>query len=309
MTIKQSLFDQNIVVKSLTLLFLLGIIWGSGYSIARYAMTHAVHPLGYAFWQSIGPALLLSTICLLNRDYSLFRPANWLFFLICGLIGIAIPNTNMYFAAGKIEAGTLAVIVNTVPLMVYPIALLLQQEKFDLGRIIALLVGLGGLACIIFPAAGIRWQNWHVLALITPLSFALCAIYISFVKREDIPPLSAAAGMLLSATLFLTPLVIEQKAFFALTWPMNLSQKVVILEIVLSSVGYLIFFRLIRLAGPVYYSLTGGVVAITGIFWGAILFGERPSWRALIGTLLILSAIGLLSVRQHIQPNYEANHE
>ncbi|WP_367606448.1 DMT family transporter [Legionella sp. W05-934-2] len=300
---------QSQTLKGLFLLFLLGFVWGSGYSIARFAMTHEVHPLGYAFWQSVGPAILLGLICLINRDPSLLNSKNWFFFIVCGLIGIAIPNTNMYFAASKIQAGTLAVLVNTVPLMVYPLALLFKQEYLDLSRLVAILIGLFGLGFIVFPAGGFNWHSWQLLVLITPLSFALCAIYISASKKNDIHPLSAAAGMLIAASLFLTPIVYNQQAFYALTWPMNLSQKVVVLEIFLSSLGYLIFFRLIRLAGPVYYSLTGGVVAVTGIFWGALLFGERPDWHELLGTVLILLAIGLLSWRQPYQPNYELNHE
>lgn len=305
----QTLVFHNRTIKGLLLLLFLGFIWGSGYSIARFAMTHDVHPLGYAFWQSTGPACLLSLICFMKRDFSLVNPSNWPFFIVCGLIGIAIPNTNMYFAAGNIQAGTLAVLVNTVPLMVYPLALLFKQESVDVTRLLALIIGLFGLAYVIFPSESFNWNCWHALALITPLSFAICAIYIAAVRKHDIPPLSAAAGMLLSASLFLIPVVFAQKAFYALTWPMNLSQKVVVLEIFLSSLGYLIFFRLIRLAGPVYYSLTGGVVTITGIFWGAVLFGERPDWRELLGTLMILIAIGLLSWRQPYQPSYEANHE
>ncbi len=306
---RQKAIFANHTIKSLFLLLLLGFIWGSGYSIARYAMTHDVQPLGYSFWQSIGPAFLLSLICFINRDFSLFHSTNWSYFIICGLVGIAIPNTNMYFAAAQMKAGMLAVLVNAVPLMVYPLALLFKQERSDAFRLVALIIGLIGLSYLIYPMEGYRWNGWHTMALITPLSFAVCAIYISAARKNNIPPISAAAGMLLSASLFLTPIVFAQDAFYSLSWPMNLSQKIVVLEVFLSSLGYLIFFRLIRLAGPVYYSLTGGVVAVTGLFWGVILFGETPNWHELFGALMILFAIGLLSWRQPYKSNKEANNE
>jgi len=57
----------------LSLLILLGVLWGSGYSLARYATTHGVAPLGYAFWQSLGPALLLSLYILFKRAYQGLR--------------------------------------------------------------------------------------------------------------------------------------------------------------------------------------------------------------------------------------------
>src|SRR5579863_9025259 len=98
----------------LALLLLLGMIWGTGYSIARFAMTHGVNPLGYSFWQSVGPALLIGLLAYRRKHDITLSTAHYRYYFICGLTGIAIPNTNMYFAAPHLPAGLLAVIVNTV---------------------------------------------------------------------------------------------------------------------------------------------------------------------------------------------------
>src|SRR4029078_10815035 len=86
---------------SLSILILLGFIWGTGYSIARFAMTNGVPPLGYSFWQSIGPALIISCIAF-SQHKSLKILPNARYYLICGLTGIVIPNTSMYFAASHL---------------------------------------------------------------------------------------------------------------------------------------------------------------------------------------------------------------
>lgn len=67
-------------LKALTLLLLLGFIWGSGYSLARYAMTHEVPPLGYSFWQALGPALLLTLSSLFTKDKPLWQRQYWPYF-------------------------------------------------------------------------------------------------------------------------------------------------------------------------------------------------------------------------------------
>jgi len=90
--------QPNSVFKSIFLLILLGFIWGSGYSLAKYAMTNSVSPLGYAFWQSLGPALLLSFICIIRKQNRLFSRSHWPYFFTCGLIGIAIPNSSIIYA-------------------------------------------------------------------------------------------------------------------------------------------------------------------------------------------------------------------
>lgn len=288
-------------IKSILLLIFLGFIWGSGYTLAKFAMTNGVSPLGYAFWQSLGPALLLTFFCLITKKRAMLHPTYWPYFLICGLIGIAIPNTNMYFIASHIPAGLLAVLVNTVPLIVYPLALLSKQEKLDRWRFFALLLGMTGILLIIgFNTSGF-YSSWTLLAMCTPLAFAVCSIYIGAKQPPEIDSLQAASGMLLAASLLLVPLVLSQQAFYPLSGPLTLVKQVVILEIILSSLGYLLFFILIRLAGPVFYSLTGGVVALTGLFWGYLIFNEIPTSIQSMAVALVICSLFLLSWRQSRQ--------
>ncbi len=136
-------------IKAVLLLIFLGFIWGSGYSLAKFALINGVSPLGYAFWQSLGPAVLLSVTCIFSKKTPVLHPVYWPYFFICGLIGITIPNTNMYFIASHIPAGLLAVLVNTVPLLVYPLALLSRQERLDGWRFFALLLGMVGILLIL----------------------------------------------------------------------------------------------------------------------------------------------------------------
>lgn len=293
--------QQLKTLKAILLLILLGFIWGSGYSLAKFAMTNGVSPLGYAFWQSLGPALLLSGVCAATNNKLNLKSNHWPYFLICGLIGIAIPNTNMYFIASHIPAGLLAVLVNTVPLLVYPLALMTGQEKIDGWRFFALILGMTGVLLIIGLNVTGLFSGWTLLALLSPLGFALCSIYIGARQPTELNALQAATGMLLAATLLLLPLVIQQNAFYSLTGQFTLVKQVIVLEIILSSLGYLLFFILIRLAGPVFYSLTGGAVALTGLFWGYLIFNETPTPIQSIAVALVISAIFLLSWRQSRQ--------
>lgn len=283
------------------LLILLGVVWGSGFTLAKYAMTNGVPPLGYSFWQSIGPAIVLSLFCLIHYGRQWLNKGYWRFFLICGLTGIAIPNTNIYLIAEQLPAGMLALLVNTTPLFIYPLALLTHQERFNAQRLTALLLGMAGIFLIVAPAGITDLSYYTMIALISPLAYAIGAIYIAGHQPSHLNALQAASGMLLATTLLLTPLVIQQHAFYPLTPPYDLAKGAIILEIVLSSLGYFLFFKLIRMAGAVYYSLTSGVVAITGLLWGLIIFGETLNPRQLAATGLVISAIFLLSWSQKKQ--------
>lgn len=288
---------------NILLLLALGLVWGSGYAIARFAMTHNVPPLGYAFWQSLGPAIL-TCLFAVREGQALPKSKYWRYYAVCGLIGITIPNTAMYFAAPHVPAGLLAVIVNTVPIFIFPLALLCHQELFSWKRFIAVLAGVIGIMLLVIPHTSIAHVShvsyWLLLALLSPLCFAACAIYVAQRRSQPTSPLSAAAGMLIASTILLTPMVTMTHSFYPLTMPFNSAQWVIVLEILLSSIGYVLFFHLIKRAGSVYYSMVGGVVGITGLFWGWIIFAETPSalmWLAVLCILLAITGLSLFPTK------------
>jgi drug/metabolite transporter (DMT)-like permease len=294
---------QKKTTLAITLLILLGLIWGSGYSLARYAMTHGVPPLGYSFWQSIGPAAVLFIVTLVKEGGLKVSPRYLRYYLIAGILGITLPNTNMYFAAPHLQAGILAVIVNTVPIMMYPLALMVKQEHFSWGRMLGVLLGVIGIMIIV----GSKWSfpistmlHWILLTLLTPFFFAICALYNVHDRPDDSSSLSLATGMLVASAIMVTPLVLDMHEFYPLT-SFSLPNLAVILEIILSSIGYIIFFQLLKLAGAVYYSLVGCVVAITGLFWGWIMFGEVLHLWIALAVVFIIAALFMVTLLQKTQ--------
>ncbi len=287
----------------LILLVVLGFIWGSGYTLAKFAVTHGVSPLGYAFWQSLGPALLVTLFVLFSKDRFVWNKEHLRYYAVTGLLGIALPNTNMYIVAAHLPAGLLAIIVNTVPILTYPLALLWQLERFSMLRFFGVIIGFSGILCIVLPTtlglATLSTANgWAYLALLSPLSFSLAALYIHKKRPAETSAISLTAGMLYLSTVFLLPLMLYGHGFYPLTH-LNAPELVVILEIILSSIGYILFFILIRRAGAVYYSLVGGIVALTGLFWGFCIYNETLSRLDVYATVLILAALVLLSLKMN----------
>jgi drug/metabolite transporter (DMT)-like permease len=284
---------------AISLLVLLGLIWGSGYSIARYAMTHGVPPLGYAFWQSLGPFIVLLIVLKLKRTKLTLRARHIGFYCVTGLLGIAIPNTNMYFTAAHLPAGLLAVLINTVPIFVYPLALICREERFSLWRLLGVLLGLIGIALLLLPKLELSHvviTPWLLQGFISPISFALCVIFIARFSPKETDATTLSVGMLFFAALILTPLTFCLGQFYNPLPPMDISKWVVILEIILSSLGYVLFFKLLNVAGPVYYSLVGAIVSLTGLCWGYILFNEHLTQAIWLALVFILAAVVCLSI-------------
>ena len=74
------------------------------------------------------------------------------------------------------------------------------------------------------------------------------------------------------------------------------------LQIVVSGLGYLLFFEIIRLAGPVFFSQIGYLATISGMTFAIIVHGEAYSswiWGAVV---LILFGLILVNARKDAQP-------
>lgn len=293
--------NQANKLTSLALLMMLGMIWGTGYSIARFAMTNGVPPLGYSFWQSLGPALIIGLLSMYTTRDTTMSVSRTRFYLVTGLTGIVIPNTTMYFAAPHLPAGILAMIVNTVPIIAYPMALFAKLEKFNWERMTGIMLALLGLMLIILPSSSLpspEMVPWALSTLITPLSFAFCSIYIARFRPAGSDSLTLSAGMLIFSSIMLLPLVIMTDSFYIFHLPLTMPDWVVLLEIVLSSVGYILFFQLIKIAGPVYYSLVDTIVVLTGLFWGRMIFNERLNNWTFAAVFLIVMALLLVTRHQ-----------
>lgn len=297
---------------SFFLLVILGTVWGTGYSIARFAMTHGVPPLGYSFWQSLGPALIIGFISFCKHRTFYTTVARSRYYLICGLTGIVIPNTSMYFAAQHLPASILAMVVNTVPIVAYPMALSMHMEKFNWQRFIGICAAFCGLMLIILPKSSLPSPDmvpWVLSTLITPVSFAFCSIYIARFRPANSDTLSLTAGMLIASTLLLIPLVLLTHSMYFFNYPLTMPDNVILLEIVLSSIGYLLFFQLIKIAGPVYYSLVDTIVVLTGLTWGYLIFGERLNPWTGAAVCLILVALLLVTKQQRKAATQTYDHQ
>lgn len=293
--------NSSHTLKSFLILLLLGTLWGTGYSIARYATLNGVPPLGYSFWQSLGPAILIGLLSQFSRSRLKFSAPFLRYYFICGLMGIVIPNTNMYFAAPHLPAGLLAVIVNTVPIVAYPLALFAGLESFNLVRLAGVISAVIGLMLIVVPSSSLPSPDmipWVIMSLITPLSFAGCAVYIARYRPEKGDSLSLAAGTLIAAASILVLPIVCTHNFYVFHFPLLTADWVILLEILLSSLGYVLLFQLIKIAGPVYYSLVNAVVALTGLTWGYVIFSEKLNAWTSAAVIFILFALFLVTKRQ-----------
>jgi drug/metabolite transporter (DMT)-like permease len=293
--------------QSIFLLLVLGLIWGSGYSIAHYATTHHVASLGYSFWQSLGPSIFLLCLGLFFPHHRLsFNWPSLQYYAVLGLFGIAFPNSLMYLASPHLPAGLLAVVVNTVPIFTFLLAISLGIEGFQWFRALGVILTFIGLLILSWPGNHVftlSQTHWIWLSLLVPMSFAAMAIFAVKYRPKNTSDLTIACGMLVFSTIFVAPATFYHHDFYALHFPLAPQDWAIILEIVLSSISYIILFKILQMAGAIFYSLVGGMVSLTGLLWAWIFFHEGLNIESAAAALLIILGIVIVAYQKRTARN------
>ncbi len=284
----------------LALLLGLGSLWGLTFSLSKLAIGNGVHPLGYAIWQTAGPALLLFLFCLLRRDPPRRTPRHLRYYLLAGLLGIAIPNTNFAFALRHIPAGLLAIVVTLVPLLTYVLAVAFGMERPRALRFAGLVMGLAGALCLILPRASLpnpEMTFWVLLSFVTPIFYSINTIYSTRARPAEGGSVGLACGMLAAAALWQLPFAIVSDALYWPSLPFGVADWALSGQVVAASLAYVVFFELLRIAGPVTFSQVAYIVTLTGLAWGWVIFDEQHSGWVWLATAMIFSGVALVNWR------------
>ena len=285
----------------IALLLLLGTLWGSTFSISKLAMEQGTPPLGYGFWQAAGASAILATLCLLRGLRPRLSRRLLIYFAIAGSLGIAVPTVNFYFVVRHVPAGLMAILITTAPMITYLMALGLRMERLSLPRFAGIGLGLAGALCIVLPRGSLpapEMLPWVLLGFVTPLFYALNAIYASAARPPDSPSLVLAAGMMLGSACVQ---LVAAQATGSFYWPGSqplISDISVATQAVISALAYVTMLELLRIGGPVFFSQVGYIVTLTGILWGMIFFSESHSAWLYLATVLVLAGLALVNLKQ-----------
>ncbi len=267
-------------------MMVMGALWGLQFSLAKIGSGHGIAPAAWMlFVNSVGAPVLLAVAVWRGTPLGALRPhlryAFW-----AGLTAVALPNTLVVVVTAHVPVGLAAVLNTLSPLMTYALALAFGMAALHRLRLAGLACGLAGAMMVLLPRASLpdpAMLPWVVLCLLVPLSYAASNIYIARHRPEGVDSIALAGAMQLGSWVCLLPLALWQGVHLPVP-PAHAGDWALLLHGGLSWVGSLLFFEVMRLAGPVFFSQTGFLVTLWGVFWGWLLFGETHSlwvWGAM----------------------------
>jgi len=213
----------------------------------------------------------------------------WRYYLLIGALNCVAPFLLFGYAALELSVGLMAVLNATSPMWGALLSALTLRERLSPGRIAGLLIGVVGVALVSGAEGSARW-----LAILAGLAAAFCYGLTGVVLRrwgQNASARGMAAGTLLMGGVLLAPL----PAVAPPPWPaVNVVLAMLALALVCSSLGYILYFRLIADIGPAGALTVTYLIPIFGVVWGALFLGEPLSAAMILGALIVIAGTVLV---------------
>jgi drug/metabolite transporter (DMT)-like permease len=289
------------------LILLLGLIWGGSFFFARIAVAE-VPPFTLVFLRLFLAAAALHIY--LHGRFGLYATlrTHWRSFLAMGFVNNALPHTLIFFGQTEIGAGLASILNATTPIWTVLIAnRWTTDEKLTGAKLAGCLAGLAGTAVLIGPGitAAASVPFWAlILPVLAAVSYGVAGTYGK--RFRSLPAPVSATGQLTASSLIMLPVSLIADQPWALPAPsMNAVLAILALALLSTAFAYLLFFRILGLAGATNASLVTLVVPPSAILLGALFLGERLEATDLVGMLgfgLVLLDGRLLRRRSNSAP-------
>jgi drug/metabolite transporter (DMT)-like permease len=279
-------------LKNFLTLLILSLIWGASFLFIKVAVA-TIPPFSVAFGRTALAAVLLYLVL---RSRGLRMPgwgSVWGTFLLMGLFNGAVPYTLITWAEIHIDSGLAAIVNALMPLFTVLLAhLFTGDERLSWMKIVGIFLGFLGVVALIGPAA-LKGLGKDVIAQLAVMAAAWCyAVAIIYGRRlKGITPLVSATGQLFCAAFLTLPMVLVFDAPWALSPSFISVAALTCLSLLGTALAYLLYYYLLQRIGSTNLSLVTYLLPITGVFWGALLLGERLHWSAFLALGMILAGI------------------
>lgn len=273
-------------------LILMGAGWGATQPLSKVAVSEGYRHFGLIFWQSVIGCIVLGGLQIARRRPLRFTKATLLVFVFVALIGTVIPNATSYEALRHLPAGLTAILLALIPMIAFPVALALGNERFQFSRLIGLGLGLCGVALIVGPDASLPDRAAIIfvpLMLISVLCYACEGNVLARWGTAGMDPAEVLLGATLLSVVFSLGLALVTGQFIVLRAPFGAPDAALLATSVISIVVYTGYVWMVGRAGPIFAGQVSYLVTGFGVLWSIIFLGETYSgwlWAAL-GLMLL----------------------
>ncbi|TAJ26002.1 MAG: DMT family transporter [Reyranella sp.] len=283
-----------------SLLVLLAILWGGSFFFAKVAVAE-LQPLTVVFGRVALAALALNLV-LVATGRSLFRSGTpGTSYAAMGVLNNLVPFGLIFWGQTQIASGLAAILNATTPLFTLVVAhFLTDDERIGWRKVVALLLGLCGVATLVGPGALTASSGtWGQIACLgAALSYAFAGVYGRRFATMGVSPIEAAAGQLTASAVLILPIMLAVDRPWLLGVPTSTVWAAMAgLALLSTALAYILYFRILQAAGSTNLLLVTLLIPAAAVPLGAVFLDEEMKTEQLAGMGLIGAALVLIDGR------------
>ena len=279
----------------------LSVLWGGSFFFAKVALAELA-PLTVVFCRVALAALALNLVLTVSGG-GLFRPGTpWRSYAMMGLLNNLISFGLIFWGQTQIASGLASILNATTPLFTLVVAhFITHDERIGGLKLGALLIGISGVAVLIGPDALTTSQGTagQIACLGAALSYAFAGVYGRRFRTMGVTPLDAAAGQVTASAMLILPIMLLVDHPWSLAMPPTAITWAALagLALLSTALAYVLYFRILAVAGATNLLLVTFLIPVTAILLGALILRERLEPRQFAGMVLIGLALAIMDGR------------
>lgn len=279
--------------QALWLMLGITVLWGCGYPLTRYALSHGFEPLSFAAARFALAAVVFSWIAVRRDGTVKVRRADVSVLVLCACVGILLNQLTVSYAFSLTSGSTVALAFGMVPVFVVIATWLLRVEAISRHTWIACGVSLAGASLVVLG------HEAQISGSLLGIALAFAAAVTIGIYSVLVRPLVAAySPFRLSAAIVLTgelgllvaaaPQIVHQD-----WWHISLLAWGAFLYTSLGAyvAGNGLYLVTIRRVGSSRASLYANMAPFAGTVLSVLVLSERLAAIQLAGGALILTAV------------------
>lgn len=286
---------MKLTLGSWALLVSLSVLWGGAFFFVAVAVVE-LPPLTIVLSRVAIAALCLVLVIPLTGERFPLSPGLVAAFLVMGLLNNVLPFSLLFWAQTSIPSGLASILNATTPIFTMVIAhLALEDEPLSRNKALGILFGFLGVAVLLggdlLEGADIGTVG-IVACLGAAFSYGLAGTYGRRFGKLGVPPMIVAAGQLTASTAIMAPFVLVIDRPWAIPRPgAEVVLAVLLLAVISTALAYIVFFRLLAIAGAVNVALVTLLIPVSAILLGSLVLSERLETHHFMGMALIAASL------------------
>lgn len=277
------------------LLLALTVLWGSAFLFTKVAVGSIPSQLVAAGRLAIAASLLVPLALVVAGSLPAGKRL-WLFLFLIAVFGNVLPFLLITWGQAYIDSGLAGILMAAMPLATLSLAhFLVPGERLTTFRVGGFVLGFGGVVAIMGPESldTLVDGGSQLLPMSAVLAGAFCyalsAVFARLRPASDALPSAAATTLL--ATFMIAPFALAADHPPAPAPSLSALAAVGMLGAFSTALAGVLYFRLIKTAGPSFVSQLNYLIPLWAVAVGVVFLDERPESKHLLGLCLILGGI------------------